>query len=116
MVVGIAAFVAVTVVDCIGLSVDGVLSTRESNGLPGVVDPVGCQGDAWCHVVAAHDGDVVWTVVGRAVFFAVADAFDGAIGTRVGVGNPTGELAHILSDEELGTEAAAFTGAYFSID
>lgn len=77
VVVRITALVTLAVVDSVGHTVDGILSIGESHRLTCVIDPVGRQADAGRHVIVGHQHQVVRAVVRRAVFLALADAFDG---------------------------------------
>ena len=79
MIVGVSALIAVSIINCVCIAIDGVLSTWIGDGLARVVDPIGGGCDTWRNIVAGHNRDVVRTVVWRSVFPAIADFFDGTV-------------------------------------
>ncbi len=99
VIVGIAAFVAVAVIHSVGHAVDGVLPIREGDGLTCVVNPVSGYTDALRDVIVGYNDEIVGTVVWRRIFLVMADALNGTETAGIGIGNPSRELAHILSDE-----------------
>ena len=99
VIVRVTALIAVAVIHRIGHAVDGVLSAREGDRLACVVNPVGGHADAFRYVIVGDNDEIVGAVVRRRILLVMADALNGAESTAIGVGNPSRELAHILSDE-----------------
>ena len=101
MIIWITTLIAVAIIHGIGQAIDGVLTTRESNGLASIVYPIGGHTDTRRNIVVGNNNEIMRSVVRRPVFLTKTNSFDGAERTRIGIGYPSCELADTLPHQKL---------------